>query len=1732
MPANISNPFGWVVQGAGSSPAWDLCDFPQSLVTSLLSQPYLTRSFSLAGLQAGADAILFTPQAEVGQVRIDQPVGVRYTLELQFQLGAQAPLNLGMQSSAYFFLAIVDHSGPTLGLYFTRSGLVYTSALGGASMPLTRSALVPGHSYVLRIAADHQTRNLFLYLDDAASDTRTLLHILPTLPHSSFQSGLPEGVHFLAKGSGDFFHLEAFRFASLPFVSNYPPTAAAKDDQTVVNGAIVQLDGEGSTDTEGAQLTYGWRLVDAPAESMYSLTGLDGDSSYVVTPGYPQTDRFYAPSLLGSGVAPGSVLLLDGVAYPVKKLHEVGSTAYLELEAADLPIGGSDIPYKVISQSGFFVQVGRQVSFYPDHVGFYKFDLHVFDGALVSSPTTTVVNVAESTVPKGILPKADFVWDYLSNFWGLVEERDRIEVLWSSALEVLGNELLHAWQVDYSKSLRDVQQTLQRKWLHFDLVVHETFTDFGALAFAYSPLDSAPLPAMDNHSGTYLDLWLLGVSKRVLFPAGTRTPADVTQVLRRTLESTGVAVHLVEGQTDTFVRLVAPFPLTVGASTNVYFAPEACNGYFTGASAQALTDRVLRLDQSLVGYDLRNFPLRVGEYAFTILQVISNTDDPLPFMRVVVKEAISLEVTGAWEIPVWLRTQEIDLWQALAHPGDFLVVEVTSEAQPEPVYYPFEVRMLLEEQPKLVGANPGDLLMQLQSPAMYQFRVVALVRRTAIPISDQIVDIPTLQRTIRSSDSSELLKRNLDFFLTTVRGKTAIVINPYVWEPSDRTNPPKRLWAEFVYVDNRPAIEGNFGLAVGYTLALHEQTELKSDYLAAVRGLWYAFLNGPTVYNVQVATQIMLGLPFVEEPGTVLEFRDDFSPSRGRVLIQGESQGLVRSYHYPVGLDPADNPLTGAPIQVGDYVPLFTPLVSGVEVVDYVTSPDWFQTFLGQGFFQEVSKFFTFMVRLDSKVTSAASYAAVRRAIEQMRPKYTKMYLIYRQEVGPDEIEVTDELAIKARLSLFDVIYPYARGVGGILDDPRSGGTTNQIDVTGGNRIRTHYDVDLDPDTPEGASPVREDAAWPFDIERLAPISEVYPIIHFEVGPSGQLPADVVPILQRTGHFYAENDVWYGDVDHPHVITDVYLGVVGVAPALAYLPLNGQQLVVEVRGSTPPFNTVTRSIDLTPFSDVQQLVVAINDASSGFGQINVSASVLPSGQLALHLNTPSGTLHVGRAHNNETVLKALFGASVDFCSNVVYSPTLAEQRGWMPLFENNVDVTQVAVDTGLRAPSLLWIQSSPLASPYAGAARWEDWGSTMPQRGEGPVQLTLPTAISPPPFAALRRQNPISWVAGMTTVPGQYKAIWEKEVRSPPPPPPPVTSAQYSWPGPLTYAGLGTSTDVSTLTDVRVGFVARKPISPMYFFPAGSTLALQASVPGYRWNFTIPLPSGWVVPATMVTYLTDWFANNQMPLPSPRAYPVQALVVDGHLALYSPEAGFWLALQLSANGQPDYNAFRLFGTEAVTYEDLISLSDVYSEHVRTNGSYNNWGALKHDPSTGFPSLSLTPLQRAQDLFTFSNLPSSDNKRWLTSCLVDASGAVVQVNNLATARAQMLLNSSSNVFDSNPYPAVNVSVQVPVAGTLYWYDWKLDNGTLDLNGVPFKGTTWDGFVQANVASYSVLTGQSPTYLLQHGDVAAYVAPTPSSPTLTFRFPRVPAAAMYVGNTFVHNDVRIVLVYKSF
>jgi hypothetical protein len=308
-----------------------------------------------------------------------------------------------------------------------------------------------------------------------------------------------------------------------------------------------------------------------------------------------------------------------------------------------------------------------------------------------------------------------------------------------------------------------------------------------------------------------------------------------------------------------------------------------------------------------------------------------------------------------------------------------------------------------------------------------------------------VVDIPYLQEVLTEVPEGNVLRRNMDFYLEKYRGKNSIRFDTRIWttfneDGTSSVDPhaPPVLWAEVTYIDNRPVIESNFGKAVDFTLDDLAQLPKTVDYLSAVQGLWYAYFQGPRIGLLRSGAQILLGLPFAEEQGTIIELRTDFSPNTGRMLIQDSATtATVRSYTFPMGLAIDTNPATGKPYTLGDTVEKFATLVSGVELLDYLSATKWIDNYAFEGAATTLQRFFRFLVRVDFGAFNLAAFMFARDFILKVKPTYT--YPIFSVLVTADDtsIDVTDVVDTKIYFGIFDT--PATVNVACMWDQPEDG---------------------------------------------------------------------------------------------------------------------------------------------------------------------------------------------------------------------------------------------------------------------------------------------------------------------------------------------------------------------------------------------------------------------------------------------------------------------------------------------------------------------------------------------------------------------------------------------------------------------------------------------------------------------------------------------------------------------
>ena len=250
-----------------------------------------------------------------------------------------------------------------------------------------------------------------------------------------------------------------------------PPVAAvAADPAFGVIGSVVKLNGQHSYD---------------PSE----LPGRSGDDSSTVASG----DTISAPSGEFTTADLGRIISLVGVdagSYLIVGILATTQVQVVGSDGSNVSFSGGPSSWSINDQITFawaFVSVpigsnvvqegfralepdGSLVSFSPDVVGDYVVQLTVSNPVFTSVPASARVSVRALLVPyaRGIVPDGKFIWQYLRDVWQHVEGKEFFETFWSALIQIVGGELLKLYQNDYNKSIRDIQDLYQRRWLSYE----------------------------------------------------------------------------------------------------------------------------------------------------------------------------------------------------------------------------------------------------------------------------------------------------------------------------------------------------------------------------------------------------------------------------------------------------------------------------------------------------------------------------------------------------------------------------------------------------------------------------------------------------------------------------------------------------------------------------------------------------------------------------------------------------------------------------------------------------------------------------------------------------------------------------------------------------------------------------------------------------------------------------------------------------------------------------------------------------------------------------------------------------------------------------------------------------------------------------------------------------------------------------------------------------------------
>lgn len=257
---------------------------------------------------------------------------------------------------------------------------------------------------------------------------------------------------------------------------------------------------------------------------------------------------------------------------------------------------------------------------------------------------------------------------------------------------------------------------------------------------------------------------------------------------------------------------------------------------------------------------------------------------------------------------------------------------------------------------------------------------------------------------------------------------------------------PPNLWSEVTFFDNGKTIEDNFGILVSITREQLKNQKVTSSYRAAVAGLLYGLSKGPSMKDLRIGAQILLGLPFTYYKGIILDIKPNyevgpnFEPKTGRITIeetdvQGKPTGLITNYFYPQGaqiliagkwvpLNPdfsglAINPVTEKEYQVGDSVEQFAPLSKGILIVDYLSDPAYVNQ-ISPSFIDQLRKYHTIYLRANTDLFNGPDFSFVVNYIKLVKSAFLFLKSAIEKDLS-DQVIITDKLQLEVGTQFFDI---------------------------------------------------------------------------------------------------------------------------------------------------------------------------------------------------------------------------------------------------------------------------------------------------------------------------------------------------------------------------------------------------------------------------------------------------------------------------------------------------------------------------------------------------------------------------------------------------------------------------------------------------------------------------------------------------------------------------------------
>lgn len=974
------------------------------------------------------------------------PVNTQFTAEIEVRFDS-LPNSTGDLDEAHAGLVVADDGGRGFAMYFARTGLAVSPIDNfGSVTPLPDTTAVTREATeayrVIRIAVDGDLGRAYIYTGDAATYSLQLRYIVPVEASGS----VSDLFRLIVKGSATSpvaYRVRALRLSSGLVGFTPPPVALSGPDRVVAVGGTARLDGRGSYAFAQAPLTYAWRVLDVPFGSQYAADVSGGSTVPDLDDGYTNTVTFPVGNL-PEWLGVGDILQFAGVPYDITDVDHL--TGEVVVDGDLIPDTLSGAPFRVLRSSVLLYSNTATPVVVPDVQGVYRFALTVSDGLATSEPSEALVNIVGARAPRGVEPDVTPMWSMLGDEWHFVKNRGVFEEAWRGVAQLMGAMLLEAWQYHYNFSLRDAQGTFQRRWLDYQTVVRDgTFSGEYRLHTGYVDLPYflfndflSPSEAFD------------GIIRLEMLVDGETVVVD-TDFAGIGGDTIGNGINVrgyfaeVDGELRVYLLLISDYPLRIAENTEAEAFPFTGEwSSFRGENGQRITDRVYRVQPGtpLPGVGSGDYLVLDG-VAYRIERVLPDPDAVLEGayddvnVRLLLSDELPLDAPSSWSIPSIIRGEADyspvapgDSVEVEGHLGDAITTYVST------VVATAGGLLLVHAAGGLVDAHTAGA----------QLYLVGVRLHSRLPLRDGTLSIPALQDKIPVASSPTLWEENLDYVIEVdeTGGATLLFREP-------QSDLPDVLWAELTILSNNDNLENTFGRIAGLSVEQARSLGPDFNYLAGISGLFYAQQRGPNVDAMRSGAQILLGQPFAEVTGTILEILPEFSPTRGRVLVQDadgnepSQSEIVRSYLYkkdPLDLEStsglAENPDTGEPWAVGDTIGQFRPIGAGVSLTDIYNDPEWYYPLVRSGLMSEIEKFHTFAVRFNLDLVTTVNMPLLAQFLDRTKPHFDKPLLLgTRSHV--EDVDAIDVLAADVGIDLFDSFN--VEGPSFFYDEIRSDGT-------------------------------------------------------------------------------------------------------------------------------------------------------------------------------------------------------------------------------------------------------------------------------------------------------------------------------------------------------------------------------------------------------------------------------------------------------------------------------------------------------------------------------------------------------------------------------------------------------------------------------------------------------------------------------------------------------------------